>query len=339
MQTLWPALFARAGPGSPVAWRRQRWDTPDGDFIDVDWLADAEPPPGRPKAASAPLGGSALCEAGSVGAPILVLFHGLEGSSRSHYAQAFAAWAHANGLDFAVPHFRGCSGELNRTPRAYHSGDWAEIDWLLQHFGALARARGVPLLAVGISLGGNALLRWAGELGMAARARADAVAAVCAPLDLAAGAQALGAGFNRWVYTPMFLRTMQRKARAKAAQFPGLFDARRLAAVRDVPSFDELFTAPLHGFAGAADYYRRAAAGPLLPAIRLPALALNALNDPFVPAAALPDARHAGQVTLWRPAAGGHVGFAQGAVPPGDVCWLPRAVGGWLLQQVGWRHP
>ena len=314
-QTVWPALAARRVAGPRVGYRRERWDTPDGDFVDVDWL-DAPAPSG---------------------APLLVLFHGLEGSSRSHYAEAFAGWARSRGLGFAVPHFRGCSGVLNRAPRAYHSGDVAELDWLLARFRARQAAHGGgPLLAVGVSLGGNALLRWAGELGPAAAARADALAAVCAPLDLAAGAHAIGRGFGRQVYTRVFLRTMKAKARAQLAQHPGLFDERRLAAARDLRAFDELFTAPLHGFAGAADYYRRASAKPLLPDVRLPALALNALNDPFVPAASLPPAGEVGRhVTLWQPAAGGHVGFAEGAAPPGDVFWLPRAVGGWLLAQVG----
>ncbi|HOB66089.1 alpha/beta fold hydrolase [Ottowia sp.] len=319
-QTIWPALYARRFVGPRPRWRRERWDTPDGDFIDVDWLhADAPPAAGG---------------AGAIRAapPLLVLFHGLEGSSRSHYAEAFAGWARAHGLALAVPHFRGCSGEINRAPRAYHSGDHAEIGWLLRRFRAAQAARGGgPLLAVGISLGGNALLRWAGEWGQAARPVVDAIAAVCAPLDLAAGGHAIGRGFNRQVYNRVFLRTMKAKARAKLAQHPGLFDAAALRAARDLYAFDDLFTAPLHGFAGVLDYWRRASAKPLLPAIRVPALALNARNDPFVPAASLPCRDEVGRwVTLWQPDEGGHVGFAQGALP-GHVMWLPQAVGGWLL--------
>ena len=320
VQTIWPALLARRVAGAPIAYRRERWDTPDGDFIDVDWLDGGDPPsPAAPPR------------------PLLVLFHGLEGSSRSHYAEAFAGWARAQGVAFAVPHFRGCSGTINLAPRAYHCGDWAEVGWLLQRFHAHQRAAGGgPVVAVGVSLGGNALLRWAGEVGSDAARSVQAVAAVCAPLDMAAGGHAIGRGFNRQVYTRMFLRTMKVKARAKLAQHPGLFDAGRLAAARDLYAFDDVFTAPLHGFAGVEDYWARGSAKPHLANIRVPALALNARNDPFVPADSLPRPGEVGRhVTLWQPAQGGHVGFCEGA-PPGDVRGLPQAVGGWLLRAAGW---
>ena len=321
-------MYAWRVTGPRVAYRRERWNTPDGDFVDVDWLVSGTEPTAAPQRASG-------------GAPLLVLFHGLEGSSRSHYAEAFAGWARAQGVAYAVPHFRGCSGEINRAPRAYHSGDHAEVGWLLQHLQAAHAARGGGVvLAVGVSLGGNALLRWAAEVGAAAPRVVGAVASVCAPLDLAAGARAIGRGFNRQVYTRMFLRTMKRKAHAKLAQHPGLFDARALRTARDLVAFDDRFTAPLHGFQGADDYYRRASARPLLGAIRVPALVLNARNDPFVPAASLPRADEVGaHVTLWQTDEGGHVGFCEGR-PPGHVLWLPRAVGGWLLARAAdWHVP
>lgn len=193
------------------------------------------------------------------------------------------------------------------------------------------------MLAVGVSLGGNALLRWAGELGDAAAGTAAAVAAVCAPLDLAAGSRAIGRGFNRAVYTAMFLRSMKPKALAKFRQHPGLFDAVRLAAARDLYQFDDVFTAPLHGFRDADDYYRQASAKPHLHRIRIPALALNARNDPFVPAVSLPKLDEVGEhVTLWQPAEGGHVGFPAGAFP-GHVRAMPVQVGRWLLDQLDRR--
>ncbi|RZL96568.1 MAG: alpha/beta fold hydrolase [Variovorax sp.] len=306
LQTIWPALYARRVEAPLPAYRRERWATPDGDFIDVDFL---DAPTAGPK-------------------PLLVLFHGLEGSSRSHYAEAFAAFAAASGWDYAVPHFRGCSGELNLAPRAYHSGDFEEIGWILARL--RMRQRDAHMLAAGVSLGGNALLRWAEEAGTEASKVVSAVVSISAPLDLAAGGAAIGRGFNRLVYTRMFLSTMKPKALAKLAQHPGLFDRDVLLAARNLYDFDNVFTAPLHGFRDTDDYWTRGSARPHLHAIRIPALVVNATNDPFVPAESLPRQNEVGgHVTLWQPAHGGHVGFPMG-LPPGHVRGLPERVGEWL---------
>ena len=312
-QTIHAALWARRYAQAAPVWRRERWDTPDADFIDVDWLLT----PSQTDQPTAP-------------PPLLVLFHGLEGSSGSHYAQAFADHAGQLGWTMAVPHFRGCSGELNHAPRAYHSGDHEEIRWILERMRSLHSGK---IYAVGVSLGGNALLRWAEESGHRARTTAQAVCAVCSPIDLAASGHAIGQGFNRQVYTRMFLRSMKPRALQKWAQFPGLFDREALLAAKDLYDFDNVFTAPLHGFRDTDDYWARASAKPLLDAIRLPALVLNAQNDPFVPASSLPTHAPAGDwVTLWQPQHGGHVGFAQGAFP-GHVLALPQAVATWLHAQ------
>ena len=334
LQTIWPALYARRGHGPRPEYRRERWATPDQDFVDVDWLesdasalvtAGTELPSAGPDLAG---GGPAPLPVHRA-KPLLVMFHGLEGSSRSHYAEAFAHFAFEHAMAFAVPHFRGCSGELNQAPRAYHSGDHEEIGWMLQRFRSQHAG---PIVAVGVSLGGNALLRWAAEAGDSASQVVDAVAAVCSPIDLAAGGWAIGRGFNRLVYTTMFMRSMKPKALAKLDQHPGLFDRARLVAARDLRDFDDLFTAPLHGFRDAADYYARASAKPHLARIRIPALVLNARNDPFVPAWSLPTPQQAGpNVTLWQPAQGGHVGFPDGGLP-GHVRRMPDEVGGWLLR-------
>ncbi|WP_296511076.1 alpha/beta fold hydrolase [Rhodoferax sp.] len=309
LQTIWPALYSRRVFGPHPQYRRERWQTPDQDFIDVDWLA--QPPTAQQ--------------------PLLVLFHGLEGTSRSHYAEAFADYAQARGYAYAVPHFRGCSGELNLAPRAYHSGDHEEIGWMLSKF---RQQHSGPIMAVGVSLGGNALLRWAEEAGSTAGATVEAVAAVCSPIDLAAGGYAIGRGFNRWVYTRMFLNTMIPKAMQKLAQFPGLFDGDALQAARDLYEFDNLFTAPLHGFKSTEDYWARGSAKPHLARIRVPALVVNARNDPFVPAWSLPSQSEVGEyVTLWQPAHGGHVGFPQGRLP-GHVRTMPEVVGNWMASRV-----
>ena len=305
LQTIWPALFSSRPQADLPPLQRERWATPDGDFIDVDFAV-----PGA-------------------GAPALVLFHGLEGSSASHSAQGFAAEAAVRGWSVAMPHFRGCSGELNRAPRAYHSGDFEEIGWILQR---LRQRFEVKLYAAGVSLGGNALMRWAGEAGDTAGGLVAAVAAVSAPLDLAAAGAAIDRGFNRLAYARMFLSTMKPKADAKWQQHPGLFDRQRMLAARTIFDFDDAFTAPLHGFAGTVDYWARASAKPHLARIHVPALALNACNDPFVPAASLPPSDAVGRfVTLWQPAQGGHCGFPAGRFP-GHVRAMPQAVCDWLAQ-------
>ena len=306
-QTIWPALWSRRYHGPPPNYRRERWHTPDGDFIDVDWQGEDS------------------------AAPLLVLFHGLEGSSGSHYAQAFAHRARELGWRFVVPHFRGCSGELNLAPRAYHSGDYVEVGWIVDR---LRPQHGGPIVAVGVSLGGNALLRWAEEAGDSAAQNVRAVCSVCAPIDLTAGGHAIGRGFNRLIYTRMFMRSMRPKALRKLAQFPGLFDRERMLAARDLYEFDNLYTAPLHGFRDTDDYWMRASAKPHLHCIRVPALVVNARNDPFVPAWCLPLQSEVGpRVTLWQPEHGGHVGFPDGRFP-GHVLSLPEQVAHWLQQHL-----
>lgn len=296
LQTIVPARMLQV---AAVAYQRERWDTPDGDFIDVDF---------------------ALPQQAAADVPVVVLFHGLEGDSGAHYARLVMQGCAQRGWRGLVVHFRGCSGEPNRLPRAYHSGDSAEVHWVLARVAARwPRAR---RFAVGVSLGGNALAKWAGERADAAAALVDACVTVSAPFDLAAGGAALGRGFNR-VYTYHFLRTLRRKALAMVVRFPGLADPRRIAASRSLFAFDDAFTAPVHGFAGALDYWQRAAARPWLRAVRVPLLALNAANDPFVPLASLPTPGELSPaITLEVPRAGGHVGFFYAA--PGADPWYLR---------------
>jgi predicted alpha/beta-fold hydrolase len=253
--------------------------------------------------------------------PVVVLVHGLEGSSDSHYARALL-WALSRiGWRGVVPHFRGCSGEANRLPRAYHSGDHQEVGAMLATI-RRGVAPPVALYAVGVSLGGSALLNWLGRAGPAAAQTVNSAAAVSAPLDLMAAGVSIGQGVNR-IYTAYFLASLKPKSLAMAERFPGLLDPARIRRVRTMREFDDAVTAPLHGFADAADYWTRASSKPWLSAIAIPTLVLNARNDPFIPAASLPSTREvSASVTLEQPLHGGHVGFASGRFP-GHVDWLP----------------
>ena len=318
-QTIAPALWGRtfySEQAAQQAYRRERWATPDGDFIDVDFgLHTWQPERG-----------------------FLLLFHGLEGSSQSQYARALLRWCEVQGMGFAVAHARGCSGEVNHAPRAYHSGDWEEIDWVVQRLkNQLGAPQGatVPLYLVGVSLGGNALLRWAQESGEQANSSARAMAAICAPIDLAAGARMMDASWwHRNTYTHNFLQTMIPRALQRLALHPGLFDAEKLRRARTFFAFDDVFTAPLHGFAGAADYWARCSAKPHLRALRLPTLLVQTHNDPIVPASTMPTVDEVSSTTtLWQPRTGGHVGFPGGGRWPCTCDVLPAVVGQWLLQQ------
>jgi len=282
LQTIYGAL----APAPRIAWRRERWETPDGDFIDLDW-------------------------AGNSG-PLLALFHGLEGGSSSQYARSVAAESLRMGWRCVMPHFRGCSGVINRLPRAYHSGDSDELDWILRRL--------QPDYAAGVSLGGNVLLKWLGERGTEAAGIVRRAAAVSAPLDLAASGRALDRGVNRRLYTRLFLTTMKAKAYARITLHRSPIDARRLGRARTLHEFDEIVTAPLHGFRNADDYWARASSAPWLERIRVPTLVLNAQNDPFLPRAALQAAtrKASSDVVLEFPQAGGHAGF------PGRGQWLAR---------------
>lgn len=295
VQTIYPSLFLRV---PPVDYRRERLELADGDFLDFDWVD------------------------GEVHAPVVVLFHGLEGSSSSVYARTLMRQTNARGWNGVVAHFRGTSGEDNRLPRAYFAGDSDEIERILRH--VKARFPAQPLYAVGVSLGGNALLKWLGERGEAARELVTRAAGVSAPLDLTAAGHALDSGFNRHVYTARFLVTLKAKALRKAAQYPDLLDAAAIRAATTFGEFDTLVTARLHGFADAEDYWLKVSSKPWLKSIRVPTLVLNAKNDPFLPATALPGTDDVSEtVTLEQPETGGHVAFPSGPFP-GTVEWLPK---------------
>lgn len=314
---------------------RERLDTPDGDFVDFDWVGPglfsdktADNITVRPDPALAHTAARRWLDTRDAQTleqlpegPALVLFHGLEGSSHSHYAQSVAQYFRARGWVVVIAHFRGCSGFPNRMARAYYSGDTDEIAFMLQH--VQQRVPQARWHAAGVSLGGNALLKYLGEQGSNALPL-KACAAISVPLDLVAAGNTLSESLvGKQLYSRYFLRSMVQKIAEKAQRFPGNIDAVRLGHIKTLRDFDDQYTAPMHGYKNALDYWTRASSKPLLPHVVTPTLVLNARNDPFIPEAALPGpAECADSIVLHQPAEGGHAGFVTGSFP-GHVNWLP----------------
>lgn len=331
LQTIYGAVVARY---HRIAFVRERVNTPDGDFLDFDWTgpglfsdrlasgASTAPDPGLLNTAARRWMDDSdwTALATTPETPALVLFHGLEGSSRSHYAQAIAQYFRARGWIVVIAHFRGCSGFPNRMARAYYSGDSDDVAFILQT--VRNRVPHARWHSVGVSLGGNAMLKHAAEHpddvnGLVASA------AVSVPLDLVACGAQLSDTWHGRLYSRHFLKTMTVKVSEKARRFPGNIDALRLGQVKSLREFDDMYTAPMHGYKNALDYWTRASSKPLLKYITRPTLVLNARNDPFVPGPSLPDSYSCSDdVLLHQPAEGGHVGFVTGRFP-GTLNWLP----------------
>jgi predicted alpha/beta-fold hydrolase len=273
--------------------RRERWELPDGDFLDLDRFSPPVRGPAEP--------------------PLLVVCHGLEGSSRAPYVRGLVAIALSRGLAALALNFRGCSGEANRLPRSYHAGDTGDLALVVDR---LAKERpGRPVVLAGFSLGGNVVAKLLGERGDALPREVRGAAAISVPFDLEASAQAIdGAGFWNGVYRERFLRQLRRKAIAKARRFPGAIDAGRAARARSFAEFDAAVTAPLHGFPSAKAYWRESSSGRFLGGVRRPLLALASLDDPIVPAESIPfaEARTNPRIRLEASGAGGHVAFVAG---------------------------
>ncbi len=307
-QTIWPSVIA---PKPFVRYKRERWNTPDSDFIDVDFVEHNEHSPTQTT-------------------PILVLFHGLEGSSQSSYARALMAHSKTLGWRGLVAHFRGCGGELNHLARAYHSGDSEHIGYVLHRI--RQQFPNAPLFATGVSLGGNAMLRW---LGLEAKDASfvRGAFAISPPHDLEAGAKVLSQGFNR-IYTQNFLNTLKEKTKQKALRFPHAIDLSAAIGSKDFYDFDHHVTAPLHGFSSCYDYWRRSSCKQFLQYIQVPTTVLNALNDPFQPTYALAHQNEvSARVRLHYTFTGGHVGFLQGILP-GHQRWLVNAVFSFFTEQL-----
>ncbi len=312
LQTLWGPLLRRRR----LRLRRQRLTTADGDFVDLDR------------------------HDGPGGSPLVLVLHGLEGSSRSHYVVGLVQAAAARGWRAVVLHFRSCSGELNRLPRFYHSGDTGDLETVVRAL--LAEEPEAHLGVVGVSIGGNVLLKWLGERQEAVPPQVEGAVAISTPFDLTACAAVMDRGFQRAVYTRSFLRTMKAKTRRKARVYPGFVDLPAVLRARTFAEYDRAMTAPVHGFADERDYWARASSAPYLGRIRRPTLLINALDDPFVPAASLPapDLLPPWVETAFTPH-GGHVGFLEGRWPWRLTSWAERHAVDWLagvLKPAGGDH-
>ncbi len=305
---MWGKLFRRQGLH---ATRIERWDTPDGDFLEAHHL-DAAP-----------------------GAPRLILLHGLEGTIRSHYLQGLLAEAKRRGWGGSVLIFRSCGDEINRTRRFYHSGETGDLAFALEQIAA--EFPDSPLFIAGISLGGNVLLKFLGERGADVDPRIKGAAAISVPFDLGKSSRHIDLGFAR-VYQRFFMKSLLRKITAKLDRFPDLIDSGRLAGIRTIYDFDDNLTAPVHGFLDADDYYSQSSSLGWLHGIRVNTLLLSSVDDPFLPPEVLHEVRGiaTGNPTLELEftAQGGHAGFVSGENPFRPFYYAERRVGDFLAEQL-----
>ena len=294
LQTLWPYYFRRS---VQVDLTHERLELPDGDFVD-------------------------LCLTGNTGAPVVAVFHGLEGYVDSHYVKSVLAAIEKRGWLGVLMHFRGCSGEHNRLARSYHSGDTGDIGFLIDSLHK--RFPGVPIAAIGYSLGGNALLKYLGEADR--NGQVHAAAAVSVPYVLAEGAKRLNTGFSR-LYQRRLIGLLKRKIIGKFSDRDCPLDIGEVPKLNDFFSFDDKITAPLHGFAGVEDYYTRSSSRQYLRSINVPVLLIHARDDPFMTEDVIPAEDELSEyVQLELAQNGGHIGFVSGKAPGYPVYWLEQRI-------------
>jgi hypothetical protein len=290
LQTLYPAFARRR---SCPELQRERLELPDGDFIDIDWTGNTQ-------------------------GPVVLVLHGLEGSLESHYTGGILTALAAQGYRTGLMYFRGCSGEPNRLPRGYHSGETGDLQTVIRHIGE--SSPGKPVAVVGYSLGGNVLLKWLGEQGD--KATLTTAVAVSVPFDLDHAARRLEQGLSR-IYQNHLLKKLRQSVQAKSAIHPAPVPLQELADLKTFRQFDDAITAPLHGFRDVGDYYSQSSSRQYLHRIDAPVLIIHALDDPFLPPAGIPeDAELSHAVTLELSRYGGHVGFVGGNTPLAADYWL-----------------
>jgi predicted alpha/beta-fold hydrolase len=313
LQTLWGKLFRRQTPAPTVL---ERWDTPDGDFLEMHRLVAEE------------------------GAPRVLLLHGLEGTIRSHYAQALLNEAARRGWGADLLIFRSCGSKPNLTRRFYHSGETGDVGFVLDRI--LNEFPTSPFALAGVSLGGNVLLKFLGERGQNLPPQLKAAAAVSVPFDLARSSRRINRGFSRF-YQRFFLNSLRKKAQEKALRFPDLAPQDRIAALRTLEDFDNLITGPLHGFRDAQDYYARSSSLPYLKDIKLKTLLFSSTDDPMLPAEVLDEVREAAEENRALEVdfvdKGGHAGFITGSVPWRPFYYAEHRVGEFFAQQFDASSP
>jgi uncharacterized protein len=308
IQTLWGKFFR---PEPPVDAHRETWHTPDGDDVVV-----------------------IRAHADHDSAPRFVLFHGLEGTERSHYVPSLFRAAAERGWAADMLLWRSCGGANNRAARFYHSGETDDAHWFLHRIAEMYPS--APLVACGVSLGGNVLTKLVGDATLALPSTLRAAAGVSVPFDLERGSRYISRGASG-MYEKWFLRTLRVKALEKASRYPDRFPAPDvIARIRTLWEFDDLITGPLHGFDGAHDYYTRSSAKHFVAAARLPLLLLSAADDPFLPSDVLDDvqerARANALVQTEFVRHGGHVGFVTGASPMRSRSYLAERIPAFLAQ-------
>ncbi len=295
LQTIYPYLFLK---GKSPIYDRERVNTKDGDFIDFDWLD------------------------GPIDSPIVIVFHGLEGSSKSHYV--IALMEHLKKLRWrgVSPNFRGCSGTNNALPRAYHSGDHDDVDLMINH---VRNKTTGPIFAVGVSLGGNALLKWLAIKSYRHEQLIRAATSISTPFHLVTTGDLLGKGINK-IYSRHFLKSLKTKCFNKLKLLPDKLNIQKIMTATSLRDFDDNYTAPIHGFRDVDDYWTRASSFKDLNHINTPTLLIHSGNDPFLPKPYLPDRNTLpSKILCLYTDTGGHVGFTSGKFP-GNLSWLPNTI-------------
>ena len=287
--------------------RRERLETPDGDFLDLDFL---DPPASK----------------GPVPSPLVVILHGLEGSSGAPYVQRLLGRIRDRGWGAAAVNMRMCSGEPNRLKATYHSGKTEDLDGVVRF---LKKSRGSQrLYLVGFSIGGNLALKWLGERGVEASGEIERAAAVSVPYDLAKSVESMDRGFNREIYTRALLMSLKAKVFAKEKRFPQAFQLDRVKRCRTFREFDREVTAPLNGFKDERDYWSKSSSQNFLKSIRIPTLLVHAEDDPFFPGRHLPlnEIRNSKHLRTLVIPQGGHLGFVAGPWPWRSEYWLENTL-------------